>query len=721
MKLRYLFSSAIALLLLNGCSDDLEGGIPVSEGEPINFSATIKNVGSRTIYGDLADGQWPVYWTEGDAVTIYCPQAQGTTSDEKTGKYTVTSPGTEQNIYALSGLNTLKWGAEDEHHFHTFYPSGSLYHRDVNANGDGTFVVAVPREQTATLKKTETVDGVTVYRYADMDAAIMAGHIAKKRSEVTSETTISLPFSPLTTAVDIEILPPGDPGTNVGTEVESLVVTSIQIANPSTVVTGRSALAGGFKYNAKSQAYSSYTNNTTTEDVTSTTVNVQLPTGGVTLTKGESEKLVVTAFMLPKDLPKTIRVIINCKKVGATNTGETAIISKDITYTNDSDVLGKKNTIKLGELPNPIVFSYETWMASLPDDTYVSQISLPGTHDAGAYPADEGSSIDNFFTDLFAQTQGLSILKQLDAGIRVLDFRPKWRIDKEDFNIAHGAATYEKRTFDIVMNEMLSWLAEHPTEFVIVLLKNEYGVGDWDDNKTVFFGWIKNINKKLRAETYAQYTIEEFDPAMTLKDARGKMLYMSRDYYAPCEISDTHFQNVESDWNTYQNYYTDWYGCKISGWPDNKKQSEAGEKSFYVKNPNSIYSPTAEKNELKSVGKFYYSDYYKDTFILDYAANQINKNSEIQTALTKAKNETGSTYKDVWYMTWLNVYSSSASRSDGHNSTTATYIKNNFSTGTTYHRTGIIMADWIDRTNGQTLVKTIIDNNFKAGGPAKKE
>ena len=71
-------------------------------------------------------------------------------------------------------------------------------------------------------------------------------------------------------------------------------------------------------------------------------------------------------------------------------------------------------------------------------------------------------------------------------------------------------------------------------------------------------------------------------------------------------------------------------------------------------------------------------------------------------------------------MTWLNVYGSSESRSSGHNGTTSTYIKNNFSTGNTYHRTGIVMADWIESTNGQNLVKAVVDNNFKAGGPAKK-
>ena len=678
MKLKYLFNSAFALLLLNGCSDDLEGGIPVSEGDPIHFSATIVNANSRTIYGDLADGKWPVYWAENDAVTIYCPQAKGSTSDEKTGKYTVTSPGDNKNSYALSGLNSLKWGAEDIHHFHTFYPSASLYHRDANAKDDGTFVVAVPREQTATLKKTETVDGVTVYRYADMDAAIMAGHVSQKRSKVTGETTIELPFYPLTTAVDIEILPPTDPGGNVGTEVDALVVTSIQIANPATVVSGRLALSGGFTYNAATKKYGSYTNTSTNEDVTSTTVNIQLPTGGVKLTKGNNEKLVVTAFLLPENLPQTIRVIVNCKKVGATNSGETAIISKDISYTNDSEVLGKKNSIVLGALPNPIVFSYETWMANLPDNIYISQMSLPGTHDAGAYTSGSISSA-------FAQTQTLTIEEQFDAGVRVLDFRPSYDADVSgNFDISHGYISVGV-LFDDVMDDVLNWLAKHPTEFIIIQLKNESS-GD-----AAFENWQKNIRKKLKFINQ-DYVISEFDPTMTLKEGRGKILFMSRDDY----------------YNDDNTAYGDWIGCKISGWPDNEA---SWSRTFYT-------SPDHENAEQGGTGTLWVSDRYSASL---GNIKESNKKSDIKTMLSNAA---ANSNIDVWYMTWLNVSGTlslfNPGRETGVYNAYASEIINDYQT---YNKTGIVMMDWAGYSNynGDTVLKAIIDNNFKGEGPAKKQ
>lgn len=707
-KIYSILILSVAFVGLIGCvREDFETN-PVKSGNVIKFAATTSATASKTSYGQLTDGAWPIYWENGDVVKIFCPEA----SEDGANNATYTVSGADDNIvnYRLSGANTMMWGEEETHHFYNFYPAENIHSREVST--DGIYVVSVPREQNAILQD----DGT----YADMSAAAMAGHLAKKKSEVGDNDVIKLPFKPITTAFDIKITAPDAPADGTTSKFTKITITSITIANNATTTTGRKYLAGVFNYAPESGEFSPYTNTTTTDEVGSYTVNVKVP--NIELEVGSNKSVTVTAFLLPFDLPGDLRIIVNCKE--EVSAGATGTISKTIKASEEqvANNIGKKIPVTLGKLPNPIEFNYKSWMANLDDDCYVSQISLPGTHDAGAYPADSESGITNFFTDLFAQTQEMGIIEQLDAGVRVLDFRPKYRPDYNDFNIAHGAATYMNRTFDIVMDEMIKWLAKHPTEFIIILLKNEYGVGDWDSssNKPVFLGWIKNINAKLRQAKYAQYSIAQFNPSMTLREARGKMLFMSRDYYAPTNISDAHYSNVSANWSTYQDYYTDWYGCKISGWPDNKKMNEAGAKSFFIYNPDSIYSPNAERNYLKSAGTFYYSDYYKRTIIVDLPVTESNKNTEIQAAITSAKNNSGSNFKDIWYMTWLNVYTSSESRSSGHNGTTSTYIKNNISTGDTYQRTGIIMADWIESTNGQSLIKAVVDNNFKAGGPAKK-
>jgi 1-phosphatidylinositol phosphodiesterase len=57
-------------------------------------------------------------------------------------------------------------------------------------------------------------------------------------------------------------------------------------------------------------------------------------------------------------------------------------------------------------------YSLSSWMAQIPDDTLLSNITVPGTHDSCAM-----SNIP------FVRTQYLSIAKQMEAGLRFLDLR----------------------------------------------------------------------------------------------------------------------------------------------------------------------------------------------------------------------------------------------------------------------------------------------------------
>ena len=712
MKIQNILLCILTLSCLCSCSDDFGKRTAPETGTPIRFSAYIATENeSRTSYGDLnGDNKWPIYWSNGDTVSIYCPEAfveDGTSSDDvadtKTGKYTINVTSATETKYSLSGLNSLCWGASDEHNFFTVYPSSVLYHRNADGNDDGTFVLSVPREQSATLQKTETVDGTTVWRYADMNASVMAGHEAVKKSQVDENTVIDLPFNPITTAFDIEILPPADG------EYESYTITSVQIANSEGVTDGRTALAGGFKYNAKTKTYGEYSYSG--EDVSAVTVNVQLPTGGVKLTRGNDEKLVVTAFLLPDNLPSTLRVIVNCKKTpseGSVLTGETGIVYKNIDLSSSSNICGKKNTIKLGNLPNHITFSYETWMANLPDNTYVSQISMPGTHDAGAY--NTGNTLQSW-----AQTQTLDIPGQFDKGVRVFDFRPacSYSDGTYSFDIAHGLVTLNT-TFDGVLASAVSWLSEHPTEFIIIQLKNESSsYSDLDDSfwgvdlQENFTLWQKQIRARL-LNVNSEYVIADFNPSMTLKEARGKLIFMSRDDYYP-SADDT-------------SAYGGWYGCKVSGWPDN---NASWYRTFYTtSNPNGI-------------GTLWVSDLYGSGTLS--APEQSEKNSAILAMLTKAKDNTctpDNKSQDTWYMTWLNVRGtiSTPGRQTGvYNAYAAEIISGSsategsngftgFSQNGSYENAGIVMIDWAGYAdyNGDDVIQAVIDNNFRGGGPAQK-
>ena len=617
---------------LMGCSDDNGTAQKVKVGDPIRFAAST-NDGTRTSYGDLADGKYPVYWENNDKVKIFCPQAQS--SQDAT--YTVTGVTSgSQIIYELTGSNLMNWGAEDTHHFYTFYPADR-----VESCIDNVITATVPREQHVTPVK----DGSN-WTACNMDYALMVGHTTYKRSEATDETIIQLPFAPITTALDIEVKAPADG--------PSIVVSSITIANPTGKIDNRAALSGKFTYNVTNvQTDNAQWKQTYVTDGSSI-VRVVLDEP-ITLESGTTQTLKVTAFLLPQ-IPSNLRVIINGQQ--AVTNGATITPAKSINNVSSR----KKTPVKLGSLPNNATFSYETWMANLADNVYLSQISMPGTHDAGAY-------VDGGFVNTLSQTQTLDIQSQLNVGIRVLDFRPAY--NGTDFDVAHGYVTLDGVTFDGILKNAVTWLANHPTEFVIVQLKNE--------SEDYFTQWQEKIRDKL-VGINPDYTIEDFNPSMTMREIRGKLLFMSRD-----------------------DYDGGWFGCKISGWPDNEAKWS---RSFYTK---TYY-------ESPGIGTIWVSDIYGSR--LAGAPNETTKKSAISGMLEMAKNDTAD---NTWYMTWLNVRGIGR-KTDVYNNYAADKI-NNYSKGGSYEKAGIVMVDWAGDDNyaGNTIIKAVIDNNFRAGGPKRKQ
>ncbi len=100
------------------------------------------------------------------------------------------------------------------------------------------------------------------------------------------------------------------------------------------------------------------------------------------------------------------------------------------------------------------------WMGRLPDSARLSDLSLPGTHDTMARNA-----------SVFALTQDAELSTQLRAGIRVLDIRA--RHFRDAFPIHHDLEYLNANFTDVVVS-VTDFLRDHPTEAVVMRLKQEY-------------------------------------------------------------------------------------------------------------------------------------------------------------------------------------------------------------------------------------------------------
>ncbi len=152
------------------------------------------------------------------------------------------------------------------------------------------------------------------------------------------------------------------------------------------------------------------------------------------------------------------------------------------------------------------VASNADWMRDIPGSYKVNQISIPGTHDSGAFYGGDST-----------QTQSMSITKQLVSGIRFLDIRLK-SVGNNQLQLYHGIVSQQAK-FDSVLNEVTVFLKQHPTEVVFMRVKNETN-NDPSPNvfQTAFLAYYKQ---------YSAYFWSGGEENPKLGDVRGKIVVFS--------------------------------------------------------------------------------------------------------------------------------------------------------------------------------------------------
>jgi 1-phosphatidylinositol phosphodiesterase len=186
---------------------------------------------------------------------------------------------------------------------------------------------------------------------------------------------------------------------------------------------------------------------------------------------------------------------------------------------------------------------YDTWdwMANISNNRYISQITIPGTHDSGALWAE--SECRPFADYTVAQNEDMHIDEQLRAGVRYLDIRignPGWHnavrnyiFDNPDrLQIYHGKCAQHyvinanpnedeaNAGWAELMSELASFLRANQTETVILSIKNEDG-----DHLNEFGTMLFNAIHLLK--TYGVDTWEK-DWIPKLGQVRGKVVVIKR-------------------------------------------------------------------------------------------------------------------------------------------------------------------------------------------------
>lgn len=144
-----------------------------------------------------------------------------------------------------------------------------------------------------------------------------------------------------------------------------------------------------------------------------------------------------------------------------------------------------------------------TWMSKIDDEKYISEISIPGSHDSGATLS---------IADFAGKCQDASIYNQLTYGVRFLDIR--LQMNGDEFDVVHSFVD-QQLTFNSVLKDCQTFLDENPSETILMSIKRDAGTSE---------GFGSKLNEIIENNVY--FYTETSIPK--LKDVRKKIVLLAR-------------------------------------------------------------------------------------------------------------------------------------------------------------------------------------------------
>lgn len=166
----------------------------------------------------------------------------------------------------------------------------------------------------------------------------------------------------------------------------------------------------------------------------------------------------------------------------------------------------------------------DNWMSRLADNMLLTQLSIPGSHDAAT-----GNGFATEWAEygrVFGQTQECSIAGQWSAGVRAFDLRPAL-IDNH-LHIFHGRLK-TNAGFEETIRQIIDSVRVNPGEFAVVVFRHET---DGDAGNTE---WEEAMKSFLYQRDICRHIVD-YRPDLTVADMRGKILLLARKHYADTPV-----------------------------------------------------------------------------------------------------------------------------------------------------------------------------------------
>ena len=717
---------ALGVVALSGCQDEeiVKPVNPAVTGEEITFGSSLYDAETRTIYGDLNEEgtAYPVYWEDGDQISIYCPQSNNTQrvlysvtpqdpNKQYEGSEGVLVSGDKSKSEAVTKLYEdkpgLQWGAEDVHEFSAFYPANKIL-----SSEQGVIRAEIPVEQAPVeWKITDNENnGKTYTGIANTDYAFMWAYNVHKKSDGGD---VALKFRPWVTILDVEINGPEDD--------KEVKMSSVQLRSLSG-----ETLTGEFTVDFKAvednpDFYPTYAA-VDQGDAVRNQITIQLYDNDqgdfITLRKGD--KIVVRFYLLPKD--------VNYDTSGEGRNDlqirvapfNSAVLTRTLNAQNGT-VHGGILAHKVNKVILPPVSNAgpNDWMSSLDPNIYVTELSLPGSK--MSYQT-EANGADVAY-------QNLTIKDQMDNGIRAFQIQTAsinthsigWGDYYADASDQHlRACVAGQRQNNIPFSDIVKDIADglkraegrgHNNEYAFILLTASLDACDsydpsssWNDDVSGKEAWMEAIKTDLAAmaaepDTYRLYT-EEITPQTTIDDVKGhiiiKVNYNDDDMANRLGETDQ-IPAMFAQWGVRSDISTPFtetnaYAINAMRW-GTSRDADSGQLQWFYHEATTVGTEESEENKLGNI-----EDMWRRS--IDYYNSNENQS--------------------MWFLNDLGgSYASSTGGEyqEGVNNWTAKigpYATNLLQNRTEDATLGIVLMNYADPSNEYSgnLIQTIINNNF---------
>ena len=532
--------SIVALLgaaaLVAGCSDD-EIVKPIVRGEGVQFGASASfeagndNRGSRTVYGEVINGndgtkKIQLNWVPNeDIIDIAYPEAAQSklvaydVLDEEHKTDNTKSVANTLGVHA-GQAGGLQWGTPTNgyHHFYAVYPSKQMFNENDQAkivmNSEG-LTGYMPNAQDPKAKTGDATNGWVLL--PDMRYAYM---VATTNHAETAGANVSLDFHPLVTALEFSI-EAADVRENLNT-TDAITLQGIQLTSTD------GNICGSFNYKFQNNPNYTVTDNNLQGATNFDQIYMNVP-DGAKMAKGTTMDF--TFFIVPTknfDASKLKLTFVYLDTKGVI-TYKTAAINRGIQ-------MRKKYFFKNISFPCiDTKASPSKWFSMLDNDIIMNQVSIPIA----------GNAFTNDYKDSDAEyhKQQVTNYQSLwNQGVRGFELVTEWAKGAGAFGKQHFVGGEKvlttSPTFDTAVKNLLAFMAGDQTKNECLFLICHFHPVTVDMNPQSYVTNLVAYFDNLIGQTVKDSNGKEheivaddfvlYEPEMTVKDVRGKVCIIIR-------------------------------------------------------------------------------------------------------------------------------------------------------------------------------------------------